>query len=154
MIAYQIHPVLSYEHIANCNDNTLQTRIREGELHTIIMINCGAIVDLNHMLFVRPLLQRYYSEKQQREVNKRRNIQDSDDEDQDIDLDEEEQQNEQQAIDEYVDNNLPEKDPNFKIYVIDSHRPFNLKNVYDDEKVKYILYLYSVNKIIYKIYNE
>jgi len=109
MIAYQIYPVLSYEDIANYNDNVLQERIADGELHTVIMINCGAIVDLNQLLFIRPIIQRYQQQ----------NTQNNNDDD----------------LDQYIDDNMPEIDGNFKIYVIDSHRPFNLMNVYDQEKI-------------------
>jgi len=156
-IAYQIHPVLSYEHIAKYNDSTLQQRIREGELHSVIMINCGGIVDLNQMLFIRPVLQKYYSEKQQSQQNRKRNRNrkpravhrgdddldelDDDEEEEDIDLDDEDEtdalheEEDQVQIDEYIEANLPAMDDNFKIYVIDSHRPFNLINVYDQDKI-------------------
>ena len=133
MIQYEIYPVLSYECIVKYNDNVLQNRIREGELHTIIMINCGGIVDLNQMLFVRPLIQSFYSEKEKQQNNK---MSDDDDDDDIDDTDEEhENEDEQSQIDEYIEANMPDTDNNFKIYVIDCHRPFNLFNVYDQHKV-------------------
>ena len=145
MISYEIYPVLSYECIIKYNDDYLQTKIHHSELHTIIMINCGGIVDLNHMLFVRPLIQSFYSEKEKQQrnnSNKRRNRNNDNqmsDDDDDFDIDEDEfdqdQENEQAQISAYIDTNMPETDNLFKIYVIDCHRPFNLFNVHDQEKV-------------------
>merc|ERR1719229_668966 len=54
-ITYSITPVLSYESIAKINDEVIQERVQDGELHTVVMINCGAIVNLNYMLFERPI---------------------------------------------------------------------------------------------------
>eukprot|EP00486_Rosalina_sp_Unknown_P016468 CAMPEP_0201593918 /NCGR_PEP_ID=MMETSP0190_2-20130828/191399_1 /ASSEMBLY_ACC=CAM_ASM_000263 /TAXON_ID=37353 /ORGANISM="Rosalina sp." /LENGTH=248 /DNA_ID=CAMNT_0048053339 /DNA_START=40 /DNA_END=783 /DNA_ORIENTATION=+ len=112
------------------------------------MINCGGIVDLNQMLFVRPLIQSFYSEKEKQQNSRRnknnnnkrrRRMSDNDDEEDDFDIDEDEfdedQENEQAQMAAYIETNMPETDNNFKIYVIDCHRPFNLFNVHDQEKI-------------------
>ena len=167
MIAYELYPVLSYECIVKYNDHYLQNKIRDNELHTIIMINCGGIVDLNQMLFVRPLIQSFYSEKEKQQRNNNNNnkrmrnrnnnrnrneMSDDDDDDDDYEFDEDEfdadQENEQAQLDAYIETNIPETDNNFKIYVIDCHRPFNLFNVHDQEKVSsFYLYISQSNQL-------
>lgn len=105
----------------------------DGELHTIIMINCGAIVNLKYMLFERPIIEQYHIEKaQQRESSPRH-----EDDDEDLDLDhEQDDEADAQQITERIDAAMAQIDRNFRIYVIDQHRPFNLENVYDEQKVK------------------
>lgn len=124
MIAYQIHPVLSYEHIVRYNEQVLQERIFDSELHTVVMINCGAMVDLNQMLFERPLGTRLMTEMQ-----KQMGIDDLDE------LDDLQHEQLQQQIYAKIDEAMDSIDANFKIYVIDSHRPFHLQNVHDTAKI-------------------
>lgn len=124
MIAYQIHPVLSYEHIVRYNEQVLQERIFDSELHTMVMINCGAMVDLNQMLFERPLGSRLMTEMQ-----KQMGIDDLDQ------LDDLQHEQLQQQIYAKIDEAMDSIDDNFKIYVIDSHRPFHLQNVHDTAKI-------------------
>uniref|UniRef100_A0A7S0TED4 Cell division control protein 45 n=1 Tax=Elphidium margaritaceum TaxID=933848 RepID=A0A7S0TED4_9EUKA len=147
MISYQIYPVLSYEHVAHYTDS-LQSKIVDGELHSIMMVNCGGIVDLHQMLFVRPLVDKFHSEQQQLKQNKRgRRMRSGNDLDDDDDLDddefeeddddEDEQVNEEQVarLNEYVTQHMQQIDARLKIYVFDAHRPFNLSNVYDQHKI-------------------
>eukprot|EP01084_Bolivina_argentea_P025372 47160_1 len=93
MISYTIQPVLSYEHIAKYNDNTLLRQLQTSELHTIIMINCGAIVDLNNLLFIRPFINKY----QQENINNNNMNDDSDFED---------DNNNEEKLNEYVNTQL------------------------------------------------
>merc|ERR1712129_523197 len=122
MIAYQIHPVLSYEHIADYNEHILAERIRDEELHTVVMINCGATVDLHSMLFRRPLELEYHREH-------------ADEEDDDSDLDDEDKVAFNAKMEAFIETKLNEMDDRIKIYVLDSHRPFNLYNVRDQDKI-------------------
>lgn len=124
-IAFMVLPVYSYENIIGFNKKILQPKIIDDKLHTIVLINCGALIDLNELFFHLPLKQKY-NEMVENKLRFRNQFQR-----------EEKMIDEIPDIDTYIDENVEYPEKPFAIYVIDSHRPFNLFNVYDKQRVMF-----------------